>query len=105
MQCADLSLKLENFKDAIYCYNRAAKALNADSQFYDIFEVKKHKIAVYMRKRDYISIIRTVEKQIKLFYGQIKESRLQLDTADEQGRKVSDALLWLQTVQYQTFYR
>ena len=40
LQCADLSIKLDNYKNAIYCYNRAAKALNEDNQYFEIFDIK-----------------------------------------------------------------
>ena len=71
LQCADLSIKLDNYKNAIYCYNRAAKALNEDTQFFEILEIKMQKIGLYMKKRDYISITRTVDKQIKLFQRKV----------------------------------
>lgn len=67
LQCADLSIKLVNYKNAIYCYNRAAKALNEETQYMDILDIKMAKINLYKKKRDYVSITRTIDKQIKFF--------------------------------------
>lgn len=60
-------MKLENYKNTIYCYNRAAKALNEETQYFDILDIKMQKIALYRKRRDYVSITRTIDKQITLF--------------------------------------
>ena len=49
LQCADLSIKLENHKNAIYCYNRAAKALNEKTQYMEILRIKMAKIDLYKK--------------------------------------------------------
>ena len=75
LQCADLSIKLDNYKNAIYCYNRAAKALNGETEYLEILEIKMAKIDLYKKKRDYVSITRTIDKQIKFFHTKLRIER------------------------------
>ena len=72
MHCADLAIKLENFKFAMMSFNRAARALNPDTQYLEILQIKRQKIALYRQKNDNVSIRRTIEKQIQRF-EQIKK--------------------------------
>ena len=76
LQCADLSIKLDNYKNAIYCFNRAAKALNEKTQYMEILRIKMAKIDLYKKQRDYVSITRTIDKQIKFFHNKIADVKL-----------------------------
>ena len=76
LPCADLSIKLDEYKNAIYCYNRAAKALDEETQYFEILDIKMQKIALYRAKRDYVSITRTIDKQIKFFNAKLDSGKM-----------------------------
>ena len=66
-QCARLALGIQNHSHAIYCFNRAIKALDPVSQYKQVFDLKMQKIDVYSQKGDFVSILRTVEKMIAFY--------------------------------------
>ena len=39
-QCAQISLEIQNYDIAKYCYNRAWKLLNKDTEFLEILDIK-----------------------------------------------------------------
>ena len=67
LECAELSQKLDNFGEAIYCLNRAAKSLSEETEYLQILDIKLQKVDLYMSKRDFTSIVRMLAKQIKRF--------------------------------------
>ena len=63
-QCAHIAIKLEKYNCAIYCFNRAWKLLSKETQYMEILEIKLQRIDIYMKTKDYTSIIRTIDKQL-----------------------------------------
>ena len=64
------------------------------------------KIALYRQKHDNVSIIRLIDKQIKLFNSlrdQAVEEESNIDEASGKLRRLEQTLVRLKTIQYETY--